>query len=126
MKIKPAVYWSTTTLTAVGMTLSAALYLTRNRKMMAQFKALGYPEYFPGILGVFKLLGVAALLSPGRGLLKEWAYAGFSFTFLGAAASHLAKRQTSDTVSPLAALAVLAASYLTRPPGRQVADSPRV
>ena len=126
MKIKHAVYWTTTALTAASMAASAELYFTRNRKMLSQFKALGYPAYFPSILGVFKLLGVAALLSPGRGLLKEWAYAGFSFTFLGASASHLAKRHTAEAAGPLASLAILAASYLTRPTGRRVAESPRV
>ena len=126
MKTKPAIYWTTTALTAASMALSAELYLTRNPKMMAQFKKLDYPEYFPIILGVFKLLGAAALLSPGRGLLKEWAYAGFSFTLLGASASHLAKRQEKEAMAPLVSLAILAASYLLRPRDRQTAESPRV
>ena len=126
MKTRSAIYWTTTALTAASMAASAELYLTRNRKMLSQFKALGYPAYFPGMLGVFKLLGVAALLSPGRGLLKEWAYAGFSFVFLGASASHLVKRQTVEAAAPLASLAILAASYLTRPSDRRVASSPRL
>ncbi len=126
MKMKTAIYWITTALTVASMALSAELYLTRNAKMMAQFKKLGYPDYFPNILGAFKLLGVAALLSPGRVLLKEWAYAGFSFTFLGASASHLAKRHEKEAVAPMVSLAILAASYLTRPPDREAAESPRV
>ena len=126
MRMKAAVYWTTTALTVASMALSAELYLTRNAKMMAQFKKLGYPDYFPNILGAFKLLGVAALLSPGRALLKEWAYAGFSFTFLGASASHLAKRHEKEAVAPLVSLGILAASYLTRPREREVTESPRV
>ncbi len=126
MKIKTAIYWATTAFTVGSMALSSALYLTRNPKMMAQFKKLGYPDYFPNILGAFKLLGVAALLSPGRALLKEWAYAGFSFTFLGASASHLAKRHEKEAVAPLVSLAVLAASYLTRQRDREVTEGPRV
>ena len=65
MKLKPAVYWTATGLTAASMAVSAELYFSRNPQMMKQFKALGYPTYFPIILGVFKVLGVAALLLPG-------------------------------------------------------------
>ena len=124
MKAKPVVYWTTTALTAASMASSAELYLTRNRRMIRQFEALGYPGYFPTILGVAKLLGVAALLAPRRGLLKEWAYAGFTFTFLGAAASHVAQDKEQEAVAPLVSLGMLAASYLTRPPERRVIEAP--
>ena len=100
------------------------MYLTRNPQMMRQFKVLGYPAYFPTILDVFKTLGVAALLLPGRSLLKEWAYAGFTFIFLGAAGSHLAKGEEDRAAAPMISLAVLAASYLTRPPERTVLEAP--
>ena len=126
MKLKPVVYWTATGLTAASMAVSAELYFSRNPQMMKQFKALGYPAYFPTILGVFKALGVVILLLPGKGLLKEWAYAGFSFTFLGAAGSHLAKGKEREAAAPLISLGMLAASYLTRPPERRTAEAPRV
>lgn len=126
MKIRPAIYWAATGLTAASMAASAEMYLTRNPRMMKNFNALGYPDYFPTILGVFKTLGVAALLIPGRGLLKEWAYAGFTFTFLGAAGSHLAKGKEEEAAAPLVSLAVLAASYLTRPAERKTVEAPQV
>ena len=69
---------------------------------------------------MFKVLGAGALLAPRMGLVKEWAYAGFGFTFLGAAASHLAVGKEKEAVSPLVTLLVLAASYVTRPPERKV------
>ena len=124
MNIKPAVYWASTGLTAASMAVSAEMYFTRHPQMMKQFKALGYPAYFPLILGVFKVLGVAVLLFPGGRLLKEWAYAGFAFTFLGAAGSHAAKGQEKEVAAPLISLLVLAASYLTRPPERKVLEAP--
>ena len=120
MKIKTVVYWTATGLISLAMAGSAELYFTRNPKMMKQFDALGYPRYFPLILGVFKVLGVGALLAPRTGVVREWAYAGFGFTFLGAAASHLAKGNEKETAGPLVTLLVLAASYLTRPPERKV------
>ena len=39
---------------------------------------LGFPPYFQNILGTWKLLAVAALLTPGRPRLKEWATQGSS------------------------------------------------
>jgi len=91
--------------------------------MMEQFRSLDYPDYFPAVLGTSRLLGVAALTSPSAGLLKEWAYAGFSFTFLAATISHLVKNQKKEAVAPLIAFVVLIASYLTRPPDRRVVES---
>ena len=126
MSAKSIIYWTTTALLAAGMTASARLYLTRNRTMMKQFESLDYPDYFPAVLGTSKLLGVAALASPRHGLLKEWAYAGFTFTFLGAAASHLAKGQKKEAVAPLIALSLMAASYLSRPADRRLKESPRM
>lgn len=43
---------------------------------------LGYPAYFLPYLGIWKILGVAAILYPGFPRLKEWAYAGFTFDML--------------------------------------------
>jgi hypothetical protein len=43
--------------------------------------------YFFAILGVWKVLGVIAILVPGSPRIKEWAYAGILFDVIGAAAS---------------------------------------
>jgi hypothetical protein len=40
------------------------------------FKPLRYPTYFISIIGIWKALGIIAILVPGFKLLKEWAYAG--------------------------------------------------
>ena len=54
--------------------------------------ALGYPLYVLKILGTCKILGAIALAVPGLRRIKEWAYAGFVYDFLGAAASHAVRR----------------------------------
>ena len=78
--------------------------------------ALGYPEYLATILGVCKLLAVAALLYPRTRFLREWAYAGVTFDALGAFASHLAmKHSIGATIAPLIMLSFAAVSYLLRP-----------
>jgi len=48
---------------------------------------LGYPVYIMKILGLAKVLGGIAILTGRSPRLKEWAYAGFAFDFLGATAS---------------------------------------
>ena len=82
----------------------------------AILQALGYPEYLATILGVCKLLAVAALLYPRTRFLREWAYAGITFDALGAFASHLAmKHSIGATIAPLIMLSFAAISYCLRP-----------
>ena len=70
---------------------------------------------------ILLVLGVAALLAPGRPLIKEWAYAGFTFNLLGATASHVfAGDPFSETVRPAAVLLVGAVSYWLRPASRRL------
>jgi p-aminobenzoyl-glutamate transporter AbgT len=121
MKAKKVTYWIATILLAGFMAFAAFSYLTREQKVISGFASLGYPAYFPTILGVAKMLGVLALLAPGLPRLKEWAYAGFTFTFIGAICSHLASDQNKAALMPLASLVVLAISYACRPAERRVA-----
>lgn len=51
---------------------------------------LGYPDYFPVLIGIGKVLAGVAMLAPRFPRLKEWAYAGAFFTYLAAVASALA------------------------------------
>jgi hypothetical protein len=74
------------------------------------------------ILGVAKLLGIAAILFGRFPTLKEWAYAGFTFDVLGAFLSHLmAGDSFLIALVPLLFLAVQLGSYfLWRRLGRAV------
>jgi len=51
------------------------------------FKTLGYPMYFMVIIGVSKILGVIGILQSRSVVLREWAYAGFTFNFIAAGLS---------------------------------------
>jgi hypothetical protein len=119
MKAKHVTYWIATVLISAFMAFVSFAYLSHQPKMMSAFASLGYPTYFPAILGVAKMLGVVALLVPGLPHLKEWAYAGFTFTFLGAILSHLSSGQQQAALMPLASLIMLAVSYATRPADRR-------
>lgn len=53
-------------------------------------ETLGYPDYFPRMLGAAKLAGSIAVLLPIFPRLTEWAFAGLFFDLAGAVASHQA------------------------------------
>jgi hypothetical protein len=123
MRAKTAAYWVATLLFSLLMAYDAYAFLSHDPKMSAAMASLGYPPYFPLILGVAKLLGVIAILVPEAPRTKEWAYAGFTFTLLGAFFSHLASGQQRQAVMPLLALVLMAISYLLRPPMRRILEA---
>jgi uncharacterized membrane protein YphA (DoxX/SURF4 family) len=103
------------------MTAGGTMNLMRAEMQKEAMAALGYPEYLMTILGVAKILGVIALLIPKTPLLKEWAYAGFTFDLLGAAASHAFNGDAIvEAIVPLVILAIAIASYFLRPSSRRL------
>ena len=110
MKRDKIVYWITTGLVAAMMFFSAYMYLTMNPQLVTNFKSIGFPVFFITILGVAKLLGAIVLVAPVGRILKEWAYAGFIFIFIGAAWTHIATG--TPFIMPVIFLAILAVSYL--------------
>jgi hypothetical protein len=82
---------------------------------------LGYPVYFLTLLGVWKILGVVAVLIPKFPLLKEWAYAGFFFAMSGAIFSHIATADPLKEIFPgLLLLTRTVTSWYFRPANRKV------
>jgi len=123
MKTRALPYWITTGLFALPLTFSGLSGLSRAPQMVAGMQHLGYPTYFLSILGTWKLLGVVALLVPGFPRLKEWAYAGFTFSLTGAAASHLASGDgLGGALPPVVLLGLLLASWSLRPAARRLPD----
>jgi uncharacterized membrane protein YphA (DoxX/SURF4 family) len=110
MKRDKIIYWIATGLVAAGMAMSAYMYLSKNPELVKAFEALGFPLYFVTILGVAKLLGAIALVAPIWARVKEWAYAGFIFVFIGAVCVHLATG--TPFVGPVVFLIVLGVSYM--------------
>ena len=92
MKKTNIAYWVVTAIFSAFMLFSAIpdiLVVPDAEKMIAT--DLGYPKYFIPFIGVAKLLGVIAILIPGLGRIKEWAYAGLFFDLFGATYSAIAK-----------------------------------
>jgi hypothetical protein len=73
---------------------------------------LGYPVYIMTILGTAKILGAIGILQNIFKTLKEWAYAGCTFHFLGASASRAYVGDGAFLITfPLILLAMMFVSY---------------
>ncbi len=115
------IYWIATGLLAFGMTAQGVAQILQAKGYADMMAQLGYPQYLLPIIGVWKLLGVAAILTPRFSLAKEWAYAGFFFLMSGAAVSHLAAGDRPETVVPaLILLLLIAVSWYFRPAARRL------
>ncbi|MCE9599451.1 MAG: DoxX family protein [Spirochaetia bacterium] len=118
------IYWISTLWLALGMVSTGVVQLTRGKEGSGGVDSilhLGYPLYLLTILGIWKLLGVAAVLIPKFLLVKEWAYAGFFFLSSGAILSHLAAGdQVKEIFPPLLLLALTMISWYFRPLDRKV------
>ncbi len=121
------VYWIVTALFVAFMGMAGvveAIQHESGREIMAH---LGYPNHVLTVLGVGKILGAMALLLQDKRFytLKEWAYAGFVFTFIGAFFARLsAGDPVGLIVSPLLFMVwALCSYYLWRKKQRIAAES---
>jgi hypothetical protein len=120
-RAKAIAYWLTTGFIAFQFAMSGAFSVARPPVVLAGLAHLGYPAYFPLILGTWKLLGVLAILAPRFPRLKEWAYAGILFDLTGAAFSHAASGDAAaEVIVPLAFALLTAVSWLLRPESRRL------
>jgi len=113
------VYWGSTVLLAVLSTFAAFTYLTGAPEAVTGFAHVGYPAQLRVMLGIAKLSGAIALVVPGFPKLKEWAYAGFTFTWIAAFVAHYLARDGATAAMPLVLLLLLGVSYVTRPANRR-------
>lgn len=100
---------------------SAVVQLIKMPDVLQSFKRLQYPEYLLLLLGVWKILGVIALIAPRLPLIKEWAYAGFFFVASGALVSHIAVGDGFGEIFPSVLLLLLTCvSWYLRPESRRL------
>jgi hypothetical protein len=112
-------YWASTGLLALSMVGGGIMDLAHGPQVVAMLRHLGYPMVVATMLGIWKLLGALALLAPRLPRLKEWAYAGVAFDFIGAIASHASVGDcASAIVPPIVLLAIAVASWTLRPESR--------
>lgn len=118
------IFWVSTIWLALGFVSTGAGQLFKMKAGQGgvdMITHLGYPIYVLAILGVWKILGVVALLVPKFPLLKEWAYAGFFFAMSGAIYSHIASGDSVNAVFPSLGLLILTVvSWYYRPADRKI------
>jgi hypothetical protein len=112
-------YWGSTGLLAALAIFAAFSYLTGAPEAVTGFAHVGYPPHLRVLLGIAKLSGAVALVAPGLPKLKEWAYAGFTFTWIAACVAHYLAGDGATSAVPLVLLILLGVSYMTRPQNRR-------
>jgi DoxX-like family len=118
-------YWITTGLAALAFAFGGVADLAGFPEVAAGMAHLGYPAYFTGLLGLWKVLGAGAILAPGTARLKEWAYAGMVFDLTGAAYSHASSGDPAGKIlTPLVLLGLVVASWALRPEARALREAP--
>ena len=127
-KTTKIIYWISTIWLALGMLSTAIVQLFRIKDEgsvspsgVEGIMHLGYPVYFLTMIGIWKILGVFAVLVPKFPILKEWAYAGFFFAMTGAIFSHIATDDSLNEIFPSLLLLILTVvSWYFRPKNRKI------
>ncbi|MEI1278585.1 DoxX family protein [Leptospira venezuelensis] len=115
------IYWIATAWLSLGMVSTGIVQVIQMKEEADMFAHLGYPAYLMIIIGVWKLLGVIAVIVPKYPLVKEWAYAGFFFTMSGAAFSHFAAGDSAkEYFGPILLLVLTVVSWYFRPADRKL------
>jgi hypothetical protein len=113
MKPLRLLYWASTGLLAAFMLMASVPDILQVPMAVEVFRHLGYPAYLLPFVGTAKILGVAAVLFPGFGRVKEWAYAGLVFDLTGALHSHLSVGDAASAWSmPILGLVLVTVSYV--------------
>lgn len=107
------IYWTLTLIMFLPATAGAFVELFTNgpASIVKIMLALGFPLYLMKIMGFAKILGGIAILTGKLPRMKEWAYAGFTFDFLGATASHVLAGDAARALFPLVFFVFLVISY---------------
>jgi uncharacterized membrane protein YphA (DoxX/SURF4 family) len=119
------IYWIATIWLALGMLSTGIVQLIKLKEEADMMAHLGYPLYFLTLLGIWKIVGVVAVLIPRFPLLKEWAYAGFFFAMTGAVFSHIAMGDDlKELFGPTLLIVLTVVSWYFRPADRKITPVP--
>ena len=119
------IYWGATLILSLGMLGGGIQQMLQIGGYTEIVTRLGYPLYMLSIIGIWKILGVIAILLPKAPMLKEWAYAGLFFTMTGAAISHLAMKEPFvEAVPSIILLIAVIVSWYFRPVSRKLIINP--
>lgn len=109
------IFWTSTIIIAMWEgVMPVSCWIFAPEYMTVGTRALQYPDYFGYALVVAKVLGVLAIVYPkAPAKLKEWAYAGLSFSLIFAFISHaFVDKNIVYMMMPLFFLLLLGVSYV--------------
>lgn len=127
-KSSKIIYWFATSLLAVGMLQSGIFSIIHSADWVDLVTSLGYPVYLLTILGIWKILGVIAILVPKFPIIKEWAYAGFFFAMSGALISHISIGDfaVKSIAGPSFQILFIVLSWYFRPAERKINNTVKI
>lgn len=121
MKKNKIIYWIATGWLSLGMLSTGIVQIIQMDEEVQKMSTLGYPAHFLTLIGIWKILGVIAVLVPKFPLIKEWAYAGFFFLMTGAIFTHFAVGDEAVEYFGASLLLVLTiVSWYFRPDSRKL------
>ena len=121
---QPMWYWIPTLYLVLTSLAAATTAILHAPPLYGEMLRLGYPPHFAVLLGVWKVLGVVALLAPGYPLVKEWAYAGFFIDFSASVVAYAAAGDgVVSYIGPVVSMGALIASWYLRPQSRRLAET---
>lgn len=101
------------------MAYSASMYFMNTEMIQSYFESHGYPSYIVIPLAVAKVLGIIMLLIRKVRWLTDWAYAGFFFDLVLAAALHYVHQE--DVLPAIVGIVLVFVSFFL---GNQVRPYP--
>lgn len=105
-------YWTATILFALVLVMDGIGGVAQAEAGKEALAHLGYPMHLLTIMGVAKLLAAIAVLQTRFQAVKEWAFAGFAFTCVGAFWSRAAVGDGIDLlIFPIIFLAIMCVPY---------------
>ncbi|GAB3921711.1 hypothetical protein GCM10029976_009150 [Kribbella albertanoniae] len=119
-RIRSIAFWVSTVVVLAELVAGSVWNLATIDWVEMQMSHLGYPHFFAYVLGACHVAAAAAIIAPGFGRLKDWAYAGTVLMWLGAVVSHLTTGDSVVSWGPPLMFAVLAlTSWALRPADRR-------
>lgn len=105
------IYRAVTGILSAMILMGVFQYFFNHEMVKGMFTTLKYPTYLIYPLGFVKALGLIAIWSNKSKILKEWAYAGFTFNLLLGASAHM-NINDGGYYPSLVALTLLIVSYV--------------
>ena len=105
------IFYVTTGLLTLMMLGSSSMYIFNHDFIAETFTKLGFPTYIIYPLAFLKISGLTVIWLNKWPRLTQWAYAGFTFNFILAAAAHIGIGD-GEAGGALMAMVLLGVSYI--------------